>query len=276
MTEEPRTPDDSLARFAEGLRQLRHDADDISYRRLAERVGMSPSALSQAASGRKLPTWNVTQAFVKGCGGEEKVWREQWSQVRRELNAHPTNTTNGQVPGSALDGTPSEDHPLEPAAGRRRSIRVRAGVLVAALAVLLAVAGVIVINLVYGGEGTGPITSDPPTISAYVHVDYKGVVGLYETPHPSVEKIGDPPYLVGSTAELKIFCQVSDGTVMEADLVSAGGVERREVNDVWYGVLPSNYYVPAVYTTRPFGVEGELPPGQPFGTTIPECQDTPR
>lgn len=110
MPEKPLRLDDSLVQFAENFRQLRHHAG-ISYRSRAERVDISPSVLSQAASGRKLPIWNVTRAFVKSCSGDETVWYEQWSQVQRELNAHQTSTTTGQVPtpapvGKALEGDP--------------------------------------------------------------------------------------------------------------------------------------------------------------------------
>jgi len=82
----------------------------------------------------------------------------------------------------------------------------------------------------------------------------------------------NPPYRIGS-GELQIVCQVSDGLVVKADFLNAAGASRDEENDVWYRVLPSNYYVPAVYTTNPFGVEGYPVPYEPFGVTIPECTD---
>jgi len=287
VSEKPLSPDDSLAQFAENLRQLRRDADEISYRSLAERANVSPSALSQAASGRKLPTWNITRAFVKGCDGDEESWYEQWSQVRRELNARQNNTTNGQFPASTPSGTAPEDGPhdttdirqssalIPPVSGPRSPHLVTpraAAMLVAVMAVILLV-GAIAINWVYGQEEAAP-NLPPPVIPTYINSEYRGVPGLYETPHPSPEAIGNPPYTVGS-GELKIVCQVSNGLVVKADFLNAAGAPRDEENDVWYRVLPSNYYVPAVYTTKPFGVEGDPVPDQPFGITIPECTDVP-
>ncbi len=286
MPEKPLSPDDSLAQFAEDLRQLRHHADDISYRSLAERVDVSPSALSQAASGRKLPTWNVTRAFVKGCGGDEKVWYEQWSQVRRELNARRTSTTNGQISASAPGGKAPEsdlhdtaDIPqrseLVPMGGPRspHPATFRVPLLVAGIVIIL-LTGAIAINGLYGREGTDPAASDsPPTITAYISSQYQGEAGLYQTPLPSVAAINAAPLVVRPTEELKIVCQMSNGTLMSAPRVDANGVERVKENDIWYRVIPSDYYIPAVYTNWPDGVEGELPPGQPFGTRIPECTE---
>ena len=289
MPEKPLSPDDSLAQFAENLRQLRRDADEISYRRLAERVDISPSALSQAVSGRKLPTWNVTRAFVRGCGGDEKVWYEQWSQVRRELNVRQTNTTNGQLPASAAGGRAPEDGPhdvtdirqrsalIPPVSGPRRPhpVNPRVAMLMAVIAIVL-VTGAIAINWIYGQEGVDPnVSGSPPVIPTYINPEYQGEPGLYETPHPSLEALSDPPYRVGSV-KLEIVCQVSNGATVGAVFLNAAGVERPAENDVWYRVTPSNYYVPAVYTNRPFGVEGEPLPDQPYGITISECKDVPR
>lgn len=257
---------------------------------------MSPSALSQAASGRKLPTWNVTRAFVKGCGGDEKVWYEQWSQVRQELNVRQTNTTNGEAsppalggkapesalrsraPKGVLGGKAPEGAPHDTTGIRQRPALVRTAMLLAVAAVVLLGAGiVIVINWVYGQEEVDPAAAgSPPVITTFIHGEYQGVAGLYETPRPSQADINKPPYTVQRTGELNIVCQVSNGTVMKAVLVNAtSGVEREEENDIWYHVIPSNYYVPAIYTTFPYGVEGMLPPGQPYGTTIPQCTGVP-
>ena len=287
VSEKPLSPDDPLAQFAENLRQLRRDADEISYRRLAERANVSPSALSQATSGRKLPTWNMTRAFVKGCDGDEESWYEQWSQVRRELNARQNSTTNGQFPASTPSGKAPEDSPHDTSGIRQSSALIlpvserrsphlvtpRAAMLVAAMAIVLLIIGAIVINWVDGQEEADPKPS-PPVIPTYINSEYQGVPGLHETPNPSLEAIVNPPYTVGS-GELQIVCQVSDGLVVGADFLNAAGASRDEENDVWYRVLPSNYYVPAVYTTNPFGVEGDPVPDQPFEITIPECTDVP-
>ena len=282
MSENPLSPDDPLTQFAENLRQLRHSAGNISYRRLAKRVYMSPSALSQAASGRKLPTWNVTRTFVKGCGGDERAWHEQWSQVRRELDARQINTTNDQVPASALAGkSPASDPYYTTCVQQRSALSSECGPWsphpatsrVTMLLAIVLLIGAISINWVYGQEDAYPSLS-PPVVPTYINSEYRGVPGLHETPNPSLEAIVNPPYTVGS-GELQIVCQVSDGLVVKANFLNAAGASRDEENDVWYRVLPSNYYVPAVYTTNPFGVEGDPVPYEPFEITIPECTDVP-
>jgi len=59
-----------LFEFATGLRALRRAAGSPPYRRLQRTAGFSASALADAASGRRLPTWEVTAAYVRACGGE--------------------------------------------------------------------------------------------------------------------------------------------------------------------------------------------------------------
>jgi transcriptional regulator with XRE-family HTH domain len=63
-----------VAKFATGLRRLREDAD-LTYRELSRLAHTSASALSQAANGQKVPSWEVTAAFVQACGGDLEQWR---------------------------------------------------------------------------------------------------------------------------------------------------------------------------------------------------------
>lgn len=42
----------------------------------------SPSVLSDAAGGHRLPTLPVTSAFVKACGGDLEEWERRWHEVR--------------------------------------------------------------------------------------------------------------------------------------------------------------------------------------------------
>lgn len=45
----------------------------------------SPTALSTAAAGKRLPSWEVTKAYVEVCGGDVQAWHERWSAVRATL-----------------------------------------------------------------------------------------------------------------------------------------------------------------------------------------------
>lgn len=64
-------------KLAQSLRDLRVKCGEPSYKRIAELVHRSQSSLSEAASGRVIPTKDMTEAYVKGCllyaGREEEI-----------------------------------------------------------------------------------------------------------------------------------------------------------------------------------------------------------
>lgn len=84
-----------LAGFAWDLRALRETAGNVPYRVLAKRAGFCASTLSVAASGAKLPSLDVTLAYVQACGGDPETWRERWHALAAQ---HPsaTNSPNAQ------------------------------------------------------------------------------------------------------------------------------------------------------------------------------------
>ncbi|MBE1489161.1 transcriptional regulator with XRE-family HTH domain [Plantactinospora soyae] len=97
----PERPLDGLegpvAQFAAGLRQLRDKAGKPGYRQMAGRANYSPATLSAAASGRRLPTLEVTLAYVAACDGDVQQWEWRWREVER-LNVAPAedpDTVNG-------------------------------------------------------------------------------------------------------------------------------------------------------------------------------------
>jgi WD40 repeat protein/DNA-binding XRE family transcriptional regulator len=96
---DPRTG--PLAEFAMELRQLRERAG-VTYRALAERAHCSASALCQAANGRRLPTWEITRAFVEGCGEDQQQWQVRWQAVADEIGV----TSD---PDSATTTSPGRD-----------------------------------------------------------------------------------------------------------------------------------------------------------------------
>ena len=72
--------------FAAALQQVRRHAG-LSFRRLAERAHYSHPQLIRATSGKQLPTWNVTAAYLRGCGVPADlmpVWRRRWEQASRD------------------------------------------------------------------------------------------------------------------------------------------------------------------------------------------------
>jgi hypothetical protein len=71
--------------FTHDLRVLRHRAGNPSYRELAGKAPFSPSVLSSAADGRRLPTLAVTLAFVSACGGDVMAWERRWREIAEQL-----------------------------------------------------------------------------------------------------------------------------------------------------------------------------------------------
>ena len=72
----------AVADFAQQLRLLRqHEA--LTIRQLAAATGLSTATLSVAASGRKLPSWEVARAYVQACGGDTDDWRMRWEHAAR-------------------------------------------------------------------------------------------------------------------------------------------------------------------------------------------------
>ncbi|OAR24626.1 hypothetical protein A8W25_19835 [Streptomyces sp. ERV7] len=57
----------------------------MSYRVLAKKTGYSPSTLSQAAAGEKLPSLAVTLAYVEACGGDadREAWEARWHEAEQ-------------------------------------------------------------------------------------------------------------------------------------------------------------------------------------------------
>ncbi|SMC94737.1 FOG: WD40 repeat [Lentzea albidocapillata] len=72
--------------FAADLRLLRTKAGTPSYRAMGGAAHYSATTLSDAASGRKLPSLAVALAFVRVCDGDEAEWEQRWHAIAAELN----------------------------------------------------------------------------------------------------------------------------------------------------------------------------------------------
>ncbi|WP_052709247.1 helix-turn-helix transcriptional regulator [Streptomyces sp. NRRL S-495] len=70
--------------FAEQLRTLRRTAGNPTLRAIARQAGYGPTVLSQATSGQRLPSLDVTLAYAVACGGDHDHWREQWLIARHQ------------------------------------------------------------------------------------------------------------------------------------------------------------------------------------------------
>jgi ABC-type phosphate transport system substrate-binding protein len=77
---EAKIPEDAppaIARLASALRDLRRSSG-LNLTQLAARASCSVGALSEAASGKRVPTWEIMKAYVAGCGGNPDDWRGLW------------------------------------------------------------------------------------------------------------------------------------------------------------------------------------------------------
>jgi hypothetical protein len=77
-----------VGQFATRLRARRAQVPWLTYRGMAGQCHYSHSVLADAAAGKVLPTWEVTEAFVRACGaGDDEVseWRAFWLETRQAL-----------------------------------------------------------------------------------------------------------------------------------------------------------------------------------------------
>jgi hypothetical protein len=74
-------PENPIVAFARDLRALRASVGNPSYRELSRTALFAPSVLSNAASGRRMPTLPVTLAFVAACNGDQAAWERRWRGV---------------------------------------------------------------------------------------------------------------------------------------------------------------------------------------------------
>jgi WD40 repeat protein len=90
-----------LTAFAAELRALRAAAGRPAYRELARRAHYSSSALADAAGGRRLPSLDITLAYVRACEGDEDAWRRRWHAVAAESVRAAEPASPRQVDGPA-------------------------------------------------------------------------------------------------------------------------------------------------------------------------------
>jgi transcriptional regulator with XRE-family HTH domain len=100
------------ADLARRLRRLR-DESRLTLRALAAKSGYAAGSLSAAESGRRVPTWDLVEAFVQGCGGNPAQWRQLWEVA----DATPDPPNEIEQPS-----TTSVAHAIDPVAGTGREV----------------------------------------------------------------------------------------------------------------------------------------------------------
>lgn len=93
-----RTEPENLETFAAGLRELKERAGDPKLLAIVEESGISKTVLSDAFSGRRLPTERTVAAIATSLGGD----RAEWVRRRRELAARIAQSDG--VEGDSIGG----------------------------------------------------------------------------------------------------------------------------------------------------------------------------
>lgn len=111
----PDPADGPVARFAHELSELKRTAGDPSYDRMRARLGAaaSKSALSAAARGKNLPSWDTTWEFVRSLavvslGQDEEAVRREWL-VRWQRANDPRSGSGDTADAPATSPEASED-----------------------------------------------------------------------------------------------------------------------------------------------------------------------
>lgn len=101
--EKPVDPDAGpVQRLAWQLRQVRASAGNPSYRALGRKAHFSASTLADATKGERLPSREVTLAFVAACGGDLTEWETRWSATSQALAADTRWETPDRCPYQGL------------------------------------------------------------------------------------------------------------------------------------------------------------------------------
>lgn len=104
-----------IAVLAIELRKLREQAGRPAYRDMSRLAHVSASALSEAARGRRWPSWQVVSGYVTACGGELELWRRRWEQLRPATDGEPPAMLPPAVPPtSPSEATPASQPEREP------------------------------------------------------------------------------------------------------------------------------------------------------------------
>lgn len=92
-----------IREFAWWLRDLRNSSG-LTYDQLGRATHFATSTVQAATAGNRLPTLRVTMAFVGACGGDAKLWRSYWTQIRRQLDSRAPAGVGGSVSPPWADG----------------------------------------------------------------------------------------------------------------------------------------------------------------------------
>ncbi|MFI5916824.1 tetratricopeptide repeat protein [Dactylosporangium sp. NPDC051541] len=92
-----------LHAFAADLRALRVRARNPTYQAMARHTGRSRTALSEAAGGDVIPTWDTVIAYVSFCGEDPNRYRQAWEQLREHREQDSLHGSGTRDPSTVPD-----------------------------------------------------------------------------------------------------------------------------------------------------------------------------
>jgi hypothetical protein len=153
VADEGSAADREVNDFTNSLRKLHEEAGGPSLRAMSRIAHYSHTALSNVLGGGRLPSLDLTLAFVRACRGNEDEWRARWFRARQRVDAAAVAETRAASRVATLDPTSSAR------TGRLRLLPV---------AVLSGAAAILAVMLVFVAlalfAGTSP--RDPHEIGA--------------------------------------------------------------------------------------------------------------
>jgi len=154
---------DRMAAFAAALRELRANAGNPSFRKMAELSGrVSHTTLHEAATGARFPSWDTTREFALACGGSEADWRDRWERARPGP-PRPDSATAIPEPEPPAAVIPEPEIPelaAEIPEPRRKPRTRRYALLAAAGVIVLAAAITIGLRVLPGGRPDSTVSGD--------------------------------------------------------------------------------------------------------------------
>ncbi|WP_433077799.1 tetratricopeptide repeat protein [Dactylosporangium sp. CA-052675] len=104
-----------LHAFAADLRSVRTKAGNPTYQAMARHTGRSRTALSEAAGGDVLPTWDTVVAYVSFCGEDPNGYRIAWERLQEHREQDSLHGTGPGEPAGAVAPADLSNLPRRPA-----------------------------------------------------------------------------------------------------------------------------------------------------------------
>jgi hypothetical protein len=241
--------------FAAELRRLRAEAGNPTYLKMHRACGKirSKTALSEAAGGDHLPTWETVEAYVSALGREPAAWRCRWEEAqdqergRRERGVVPVVAEPASAVPDDAD-VPARKYPAVRQRLSRPSVRVLA-VAVGSAGVAGALTLLVAASWDHGrGHGPAGVTLRPGPVA--VVVQNKVAIGpraLIEDSTPEYLSTRPVPRCAERGCEIRgtdmwsgaiipVVCQMTGAWMTNEDAASKGIAENpgRASSTLWY------------------------------------------